>query len=55
MSSNEIYNKFRAYYEWPGIAFEHKNTIVKIKGMYVLDNNNEFIDNDKIFKFINQD
>ena len=23
MSSDEIYNKFRAYYEWPGIAFEH--------------------------------
>ena len=44
MSSDEIYNKFRAYYEWPGIAFEHKNTIVKIKGMYVLDKNNTFLD-----------
>ena len=50
MSSNEIYNKFRAYYEWPGIAFEHKNTIVKIKGMYVLDKNNEYLDNE-IFQF----
>ena len=50
MSSDEIYNKFRAYYEWPGIAFEHKNTIVKIKGMYVLDKNNIFSDNE-IFKF----
>ena len=50
MSSDEIYNKFRAYYEWPGIAFEHKNTIVKIKGMYVLDKNNTFLDNEK-FKF----
>ena len=50
MSSDEIYNKFRAYYEWPGIEFEHKNTIVKIKGMYVLDKNNTFLDNEK-FKF----
>jgi len=50
MSSDEIYNKFRAYYEWPGIAFEHKNTIVKIKGMYVSDKNNTFLDNE-IFKF----
>ena len=50
MSSDEIYNKFRAYYEWPGIAFEHKNIIVKIKGMYVLDKNNTFLDNEN-FKF----
>ena len=50
MSSDEIYNKFRAYYEWPGIEFEHKNTIVKIKGMYVLDKNNTFLGNEK-FKF----
>ena len=50
MSSDEIYNKFRAYYEWTGIAFEHKNTIVKIKGMYVLDKNNTFLDNEN-FKF----
>jgi methionyl-tRNA formyltransferase len=50
MSSDEIYNKFRAYYEWPGISIEHKNTIVKIKGMYVLDKNNTFLDNE-IFKF----
>jgi len=50
MSSDEIYNKFRAYYEWPGIAFEHKNTIVKIKGMYVLDKNNTCSDSE-IFKF----
>ena len=50
MSSDEIYNKFRAYYEWPGIEFEHKNTIVKIKEMYVLNTNNIFLDNEK-FKF----
>ena len=50
MSSDEIYNKFRAYYEWPGISIEHKNTIVKIKGMYVLDKNNTCLENE-IFKF----
>ena len=50
MSSDEIYNKFRAYYEWPGVVFEHKNTIVKIKGMYVLNKNNTYLDNE-IFKF----
>ena len=50
MSSEEIYNKFRAFYEWPGIAFKHKNTIVKIKGMFVLDKDNECLDNE-IFKF----
>ena len=30
MSSDEIYNKFRAYYEWPGIAFEHKLSLIHI-------------------------
>jgi len=50
MASNEIYNRFKAYYEWPGIAFEYKNTIVKIKGMYILDNNGEYRE-DKIFQF----
>ena len=50
MASNEIYNKFKAYYEWPGIAFEHKNTIVKIKGMYVLDDNDAHLEN-KIIQF----
>lgn len=50
MFSYEIFNKFRAFYEWPGIAFEHKNTMVKIKGMYVLDEKNNYSDNE-IFKF----
>ena len=30
MSSDEIYNKFRAYYEWPGIEFEHKLSLIHI-------------------------
>ena len=36
-SANEIFNKYRAYYEWPGLSFEHKNIIIKIKGMYIKD------------------
>ena len=35
--ANEIYKKFKAYYEWPCISFEHKNIIVKIKEMGVVD------------------
>ncbi|MDB4243859.1 methionyl-tRNA formyltransferase [Gammaproteobacteria bacterium] len=29
----EIINKYRAYSEWPGLAFMHKDVIVKIHGM----------------------
>ena len=36
-TADEIYKKFKAYYEWPGISFEHKNIIVKIKEMGVVD------------------
>lgn len=36
-TADEIYNKFKAYYEWPGICFEHKNITVKIKEMSVID------------------
>ena len=36
-TADEIYKKFKAYYEWPGICFEHKNIIVKIKEMGVID------------------
>jgi methionyl-tRNA formyltransferase len=36
-TADEIYNKFKAYYEWPGICFEHKNIIIKIKEMDVID------------------
>ena len=35
-SANEIFNKYRAYYEWPGLSFEHKNIIIKIKGMHII-------------------
>lgn len=34
-SADEIFNKYRAYYEWPGLSFEHKNIIIKIKGMHI--------------------
>jgi methionyl-tRNA formyltransferase len=52
MSSSEIYNKFRAFYEWPGISFEHKGTTIKIKEMYVIGDNN-FNTYNKIFNFTN--
>ena len=52
MSSGEIYNKFRAFYEWPGISFEHKGITIKIKEMYVIGDNN-FNTNDNFFNFTN--
>ena len=52
MSSGEIYNKFRAFYEWPGISFEHKGITIKIKEMYVIGDNN-FNTNDNLFNFTN--
>ena len=52
MSSGEIYNKFRAFYEWPGISFEHKGITIKIREMYVMGDNN-FNTNDNIFNFTN--
>ena len=52
MSSGEIYNKFRAFYEWPGISFEHKGITIKIKEMYVIGDNN-FNTNDNVFSFTN--
>ena len=36
----QIYSKFKAYYEWPGVSFIHKNTLIKIKDMYLIDDNN---------------
>ena len=52
MSSDEIYNKFRAFYDWPGISFEHKGITIKIKEMYVIGDNN-FNTNDNFFNFTN--
>ena len=52
MSSGEIYNKFRAFYEWPGISFEHKGITIKIREMYVMGDNN-FNTNDNFFNFTN--
>ena len=52
MSSDEIYNKFKAFYEWPGISFEHKGITIKIKEMYVIGDNN-FNTNDNVFNFTN--
>ena len=38
-TANQIYNKFKAYYEWPGVSFKHKNTLIKIKDMYLANDN----------------
>ena len=32
-----IFNKFRAFFEWPGLAFYHNETLIKIHGLEVLD------------------
>jgi methionyl-tRNA formyltransferase len=32
-----IFNKFRAFIEWPGLAFYHNETLIKIHGLEVLD------------------
>ena len=32
-NADEIINKYRAYSEWPGLAFMHKDVMVKIHGM----------------------
>ena len=49
-TSINIFNKFRAFIEWPGLAFYHNNTLIKIHGLEVLDQ----INTDKpgtIYKF----
>ena len=34
-NAEKIYAKFRAYNEWPGICFVHKNKVIKIKGLEI--------------------
>jgi methionyl-tRNA formyltransferase len=34
-SAEKIFAKFRAYNEWPGICFMHKNKVIKIHGLEV--------------------
>ena len=36
-TSINIFNKFRAFIEWPGLAFYHNDTLIKIHGLEVLD------------------
>ena len=36
-SSNEIFNKFKAYIEWPGLTFKYKDTLIKIHGLLITD------------------
>jgi methionyl-tRNA formyltransferase len=42
-TADEIYNKFKAYYEWPGICFEHKNIYIKIKEMGVINDGEAYL------------
>tara|TARA_Y100000385_G_scaffold30365_1_gene28611 strand:+ start:130 stop:1053 length:924 start_codon:yes stop_codon:yes gene_type:complete len=42
-TADEIYNKFKAYYEWPGICFEHKNIIIKIREMGVISDSEAYL------------
>ena len=34
-SAEKIFAKFRAYNEWPGICFLHKNKVIKIHGLEI--------------------
>ena len=36
-SSSEIFNKFKAYIEWPGLTFKYKNTLIKIHDLHISD------------------
>ena len=42
-TADEIYNKFKAYYEWPGICFEHKNIFIKIKEMGIITDGEAYL------------
>ena len=35
--SENIMNKFRAYFEWPGLTFSHNNVSIKIKNLVQVD------------------
>lgn len=37
--ANVIFGKFRAYNEWPGISFIHKNTVIKIHDLEMTSTN----------------
>lgn len=36
-TSESILNKYKAYYEWPGVSFVHKKNIIKIAKMHISD------------------
>ena len=48
--SEDILNKYRAYYEWPGTVFFHKNIRIKIDEMQISDIDSS-IEPGKIIKF----
>ena len=47
-SAEKIFAKFRAYNEWPGICFLHKNKVIKIHGLEVSSTKSEGIPGDII-------
>ena len=51
-SAERIYAKFRAYNEWPGICFLHKNKVIKIHGLEVSSTKSSGIPGD-IISFTN--
>lgn len=51
-SAEKIFAKFRAYNEWPGICFLHKNKVIKIHGLEVSSTKSSGIPGD-IISFTN--
>ena len=39
-TAKEIFNKYRAFYGWPGTYFQYKDTTIKIHGMRIIDLDN---------------
>ena len=39
-TADEILNKYRAFYGWPGTFFEHKDITIKVHGISVIDEDN---------------
>ena len=39
-TAKNIFNRFKAFIEWPGLAFYHNDTLIKIHGLELLDHIN---------------
>ena len=40
-TAKEIFNKYRAFSGWPGTYFQHKDTIIKVHGMHIIEQDND--------------